>query len=171
MGWKPSNRLLAMLSSLPLLSASLFAWISGNPFNGGLLLMAGGLLLFWGSRLDTMPAAPAKGWLRPVGAAVVVFGLVYPHFLEAPSYFSYLYAAPVGLIPCPSLSAVIGLALLFNGYHAVKWPSTLAGVGLFYGVVGVFRLGVQLDWVLLAGALSLLLSCRVWQKQQAPVHI
>lgn len=35
------------------------------------------------------------------------------------------------------------------------WPVTLAAAGLVYGAVGVFVLGVQLDYVLVAGTLVL----------------
>ena len=38
---------------------------------------------------------------------------------------------------------------------SVAWSITLAVAGLVYGAVGVFVLGVQLDYALLAGALVL----------------
>lgn len=165
--WRPSNRLMAILSSFPLFSVSLFAWISGNPFNGALFIVFAGLLMIWGLRLDHNPVSPGSSWFSAIGIMVFFFGLVYPHFLETSSYFTYLYAAPVGLIPCATLSTVIGVAIIFNGYLSFRWSLGLLLMGLFYGFVGVFRLGVMIDLVLIAGALVLLLEILMEQKSRS----
>jgi hypothetical protein len=87
---------------------------------------------------------------------MVIFGLVYPHFLENGSPVRYLVAAPTGLVPCPTLSLVIGLALIFSGFHSQATMLILVVAGLFYGIFGAFRLGVTLDLFLLFGTVSLL---------------
>ena len=79
---------------------------------------------------------------------------IYPHFLVGPAA-SYLYASPAGLLPCPTLAIAIGFALLGNGLGSRPWSLTLAAVGLFYGLFGVFRLGVYLDIALVGGAIAL----------------
>jgi hypothetical protein len=38
--WQPSNRVLGALMCVPLLSVAVFAWITGNPFNGILFAVA-----------------------------------------------------------------------------------------------------------------------------------
>jgi hypothetical protein len=81
------------------------------------------------------------------------FGWVYPHFLEDSTPIVYLYAAATGLIPCPTLSIVIGLTLLLGGLRSRPWCLVLTIVGLFYGTFGAGQLGVNIDWVLLFGAL------------------
>ena len=86
---------------------------------------------------------------------LVAFGWGYPHFLETDRWMTYAYAAPLGVLPCPTLSAVIGATLIFGLLGSVTWSITLAAFGLVYGVIGVFVLGVQLDYALLAGALVL----------------
>jgi hypothetical protein len=86
---------------------------------------------------------------------MISFGWVYPHFLESGNWFNYLYAAPTGLIPCPTLSITIGFALLANGLSSRVWSLFLAIIGLFYGLFGIFRLEVHLDVGLLVGALLL----------------
>ena len=68
---------------------------------------------------------------------------------------TYGYAAPLGVLPCPTLSAVIGATLILGLLGSAVWSITLAVAGLVYGAVGVFVFGVQLDYVLLAGALGL----------------
>jgi hypothetical protein len=68
----------------------------------------------------------------------------------------YLYAAPTGVVPCPSLSLVVGFALLSGGLGSRAWSLALAIAGLFYGLFGVARLGVRLDIVLVGGSAALL---------------
>jgi hypothetical protein len=41
---------------------------------------------------------------------------------------------------------VIGMTTLFRDFRSNTWNAVLVVVGLFYGAVGVFRLGVVLDW-------------------------
>ena len=151
----PSNRFMALFGVSILLSVSALAWISGNPFNGSVFLLFAVLLSAFGFQVDTKPVSRSTGWVFITGTLLVVFGLVYPHFLETDSFLPYLYQAPVGLIPCPTLSVVTGFALIFKGYESRKWSLSLAVIGLFYGVFGVFKLGVTMDTVLLAGALAL----------------
>ena len=69
-----------------------------------------------------------------------------------------LYAAPLGLIPCPTLSALVGVALVVNGLGSRAWSLILSGSGVLYGVIGWFRLGVTIDGVLLVGAITLALA-------------
>jgi hypothetical protein len=98
--------------------------------------------------------APA-GFLFP-GLALFAFGWAYPHFLDSVSFLPYLYRAPTGLIPCPTLAIVIGLALVLDGLGSRALCLALGVAGLFYGVTGVVRLGVVIDWTLLLGAAVLL---------------
>ena len=92
-----------------------------------------------------------------LGAGLVVFGWAYPHFLHAPAW-AFLYAAPFGLIPCPTLSVVSGCSLAFAGFRSRAWSVAVGSLCAFYGAFGAFRMGVVIDLVLLAGALALLYS-------------
>jgi hypothetical protein len=83
-------------------------------------------------------------WVAP-GVAFVVFGGTYPHFLLADSWSTYVYASPFGILPCPTLSIVIGSTLIFSNLGSASWNAALALTGLLYGVIGVFRLGLVLD--------------------------
>src|SRR3954466_6091379 len=53
----------------------------------------------------------------------------FPHVLGARSY---LVASPMGLIPCPTISLVIGVSLLLGGFESPRWTAAVAIVGLFY---------------------------------------
>jgi hypothetical protein len=156
LGLRPLKRQAGMLLVPPLLSVSALAWVAGNPFNGIVFAAFCALLLFFSVRLPREPVriAPAR-FLLP-GLALFVFGWIYPHFLDTSTFLPYLYMAPTGLIPCPTLSIVIGLALVLDGLGSRALCVMLGSAGLLYGAIGVARLGVRLDWGLLLGAVLIL---------------
>jgi hypothetical protein len=151
-----TQRTTGILISLPLISVAVFAWMSGNPFNGSVFTLFAVLVLIFGFRVPVIPLETSRLPFLIIGILMIIFGLVYPHFLENGSPVRYLFAAPTGLIPCPTLSLVIGLALIFSGFNSQAMMLTLVVAGLFYGIFGAFRLGVMLDLFLLFGTGSLL---------------
>lgn len=154
-GWRPSRRLLGALLALPLFSVAALAGAYGNPFNLGVPAAFGVALVALAVRLPGGSVGLRLGPAGLAGLAVFGYGWVYPHFLATDSPLAYLYAAPTGLVPCPSLSVAIGLALVAGGLGSRAWSWTLAAAGLFYAFFGMFRLGVLLDVGLLFGAVSL----------------
>jgi glyoxylase-like metal-dependent hydrolase (beta-lactamase superfamily II) len=155
-GWRPSNRSAGYLLAAPFVSVSTLAWTSGNPFNGATFAVLSLALIGLTSRLSKERVNVASSFLLVPGALLVVFGWTYPHFLAADHWTTYLYAAPFGLLPCPTLSAVIGLTLMLGMLRSRAWSVTLAAAGLIYGAMGVFGLGVTLDYGLLGGAVLLM---------------
>ncbi len=152
-GWRPSQRAVGVLLLLPSVSVSALAWASGNPFNGAAFAA---LTLVWGGLAMRLPTERVRVSSRVCmlpGLVLLAFGSVYPHFLHSGSWLSYLYAAPLGLLPCPTLSAMTGVALIVKPSDSRWWWRLLSAAGILYGLVGVFRLGVGIDVVLLAGAL------------------
>jgi hypothetical protein len=154
--WVPSNRLFGTLICIPLFSVAVFAWLTGNPFNGTLFSIITILTLVFGLKAAQQPVSCSQLPFMIIGVIMIVFGLVYPHFIETGSFYKYLYASPVGLIPCPTLSILIGLILLFNGFGSQATTLTFIVFGLFYGFFGVLKLGVYLDLFLILGTLTLL---------------
>lgn len=152
MGVRPARRLAGVLLALPVASVSALAWIHGNPFNGTFFALASSVLLVIACRVPRGNVVPESGWLFVLAGMMIGFGWVYPHFLAASGPIEYLYAAPVGLVPCPTLSVVIGGTLLLGGLGTRLWCFVLAGLGLFYGVFGAVYLGVAIDWILAVGA-------------------
>jgi len=157
LGWRPSNRLAGVMLAAPIGSAAAVMFTFGNPFNGAVLGVLSLSLALLALRLEARTASPAFTAARPAGILMIVFGALYPHFLQRGAPLAYLYAAPTGLIPCPTLSLVIGFALLAGGLGSRAWSLVLASVGLFYGVFGVARLRVYLDIPLILGAAALLI--------------
>jgi hypothetical protein len=154
-GSRPSRRLGAFLPIPVLISVGALALIHRNPFNG-IVFLAFSVIL--SSIAAGLPAAKVRldnGWPFGAGVCLILFGTFYPHFL-AGGWTRYLYAAPVGLIPCPTLSVILGLALVLGGFGSRAYSLCLAALGFFYGLFGAFRLGVRIDVVLVAGAAALL---------------
>jgi hypothetical protein len=155
LGWRPAKRLAGALFATPPASVSALAWLAGNPFNGTVFAILAVGLAGQGVRLPHGRVAVAVPWLVAAGGFLTAFGWIYPHFLEAQSLATYLYAAPLGLVPCPTLSALVGVALVIDGLGARWWSMTLAIGGAAYGLIGWLRLGVTIDVILLAGAVAL----------------
>jgi hypothetical protein len=139
-----------------LLSVAIIAVLVSNPFNAIMFALAA--LISGIMTLKFKPLVIGLKWdfVSVAGLIILIFGFVYPHFLEGDSYVRYLYASPMGLIPCPTLLAFIGISLMLRGFGSKKWMLVAALFGLFYGIFGVLRLKVYLDVVLIAGALFIL---------------
>jgi hypothetical protein len=154
-GWRPSTRLIEWIAILPLLSVSALSWASNNPFNG---IIFAALAVALAGATTQMPGGAVqfeRSWPAVAGAALLVFGWTYPHFVSTRSWTEYAYAAPFGLIPCPTLSVVIGFTLIIRNLSTANWSLPLIAAGALYGLVGVFALRVPLDVGLLSGALLL----------------
>jgi hypothetical protein len=155
-GWIPHRRPAAMALALPLVSVSTIAFTTWNGFNGAVFALGAVLLVAFGSRLpgDRVEVAPIG--VAALGFASIGFGLFYPHFLDDRPSFFYLFAAPTGILPCPTLAMVIGFGLLGNGFGSRGWSITLAVMGVFYALFGLLRLHVWLDAGLLVSSVVLL---------------
>lgn len=160
MGWMPQKRSAALLLVVPLSSVSLAAATHGNPFNMFTVGVGALALVLLGLRLPRAPVTRGNRIQLVAGIFGIVVGSSYPHFLAGHSPAFYLIAAPVGLLPCPTLAMIMGFALLGGGFHSRAWSSVLAALGFFYGVFGAFRLDVWLDFSLVGEAFVLLGS--VW---------
>ncbi len=154
-GVRPSKRLSGIFLLLPILSVSFVAWMSSNPFNGILYALIGILLIYFSIKLPQEKVTIAPLWILIPGIIMFIFGWVYPHFLESSLWYEYLYKAPTGLIPCPTLSIVIGLLLILNGLESRAISLLIGIIGLYYGITGVIQLGVLIDLVLLLGAIMI----------------
>lgn len=162
-GWQPSRRFAASASALPLASVAVLAALYSNPFNAAVMGVGALTLITVGLAQPSQAVRRTSGPLAALALLLIAFGWFYPHFLDDRPALVYLYAAPLGLVPCPTLSALIGLALLARGFESRAWSTVLAGLGLTYAVFGALRLGVTIDALLAVGAVSLLRS--VWWRR------
>jgi hypothetical protein len=168
-GWRPSRRLLGICLAAPLATVGVLSWTAGNPFNGTVFAALSVGLAMLAARLPARAIRIAPPALAGPGALLVAFGWVYPHFLQTGEWTSYLYAAPLGLLPCPTLSAVIGLSLIVNLLGSRSWAIALGSAGILFGVIGAVRLEVGVDLILLAGAGYTVFAAL--SRHRAPQHI
>jgi hypothetical protein len=162
--WHPTNRILGILVCLPVISVSMLAWYYGNPFNGAMFTILAILILIFSFRTSGMRITFSTWPFITIGIIMIAFGFVYPHFTRVNSAFEHLYTSPFGLIPCPTLSVLIGIILLFNALDSPAISLSLIVFGLFYGLFGVFKLGVAIDLFLLIGSITLLLKQFVFNR-------
>jgi hypothetical protein len=156
-GWRPDRRRFGYLLIAPLISVAVVSWSSGNPFNGFVFVVLSVVLANQARTVSSRPVRVDRATFVTGGVLLVAFGWAYPHFLSTDRWTPYLYAAPFGLLPCPTLSVVIGLTLA-GLRHSPGWSRTLAVAGLVYGLVGVLALHVHLDYALIVGAAVLALT-------------
>jgi hypothetical protein len=154
-GWRPQRRVAAMALALPLTGVVALAFTGGTPFNGVVLGALAVAMVVLGARSGREPVALGPRWAIALGAALVGFGWIYPHFFVEAPWYEYQYAAPLGLLPCPTLAMIVGVALIAGGLGSRAWRGAVAAVAAFYGVFGAAVLGVTIDLVLIAGALGL----------------
>jgi hypothetical protein len=157
-GIRPSRRVAGVLLGLPLVSVSTMAWLAANPFNGLVFSVLGIVLILLAAKLPRDRVQITSPRFLIPGLLMFVFGWIYPHFLETAAYLPYLYSAPTGLIPCPTLSIVIGAALILDGLGSRRYCGILGVVGLFYAITGVAQLRVTIDALLLFGVIAILVQ-------------
>lgn len=130
------------------LSVSINALVFGNPFH---LITFGILTVFTLIELFRGKMQIAQSQIRIntfIALVFILIGFWYPEFVKA-NVFQLLLLSPVGIVPCPTLLATLGLLTL--GYINVSKPLYIAAVimGAIYGIIGTFVLGVKLDAALL----------------------
>lgn len=157
-GWKPGNMLMIILLSSLLMSVSSFAAMGDNFFNAAIFALLVIVSIYAALKSGNGIIRGDRSWPDIAGLLLIIFGLIYPEFLHTNSPIEFAYAAPTGLIPCPTLCVLTGFALLYKGFGSVTWSMTIVASGIFYGLFGVFYLGVYLDWFLVAGSLILMLN-------------
>lgn len=143
-GWRPSRRTACILLAAPVLSVALTSIAYGNAFNAISFAILAVVLTVVGGGLADTRAQPGPRWTLVAGCAAIAFGLAYPHFVEG-SWIRVVAAAPLGVVPCPTLALVAGGAIVAGGLGSRAVPAVLALWIAFYAWFGVARLGVTLD--------------------------
>lgn len=167
-GWRPYRRWAGVLLTLPLVSTAVLAGLYRNPFNALVVGLLAVVLAILALRLGSGRVERGPVWSALVGAGLIFFAWSYPHFLDpSKPAIAYLFASPMGLVPCPSLALVVGFGLLAGGLGSRAWSIGLAMGALFYGLFGTIRLGVYIDMFLLCGAVALLVSGRSTRQMPA----
>ena len=152
--WTSAKAIAAALT-MPLISVSALAWSVGNPFNGSVFLLLAAGLLSIALRMPSRPLRTASHIDVMIGTGIVALGWIYPHFVMVANPLEYSYAAPLGLLPCPTLLVLTGLTLATRSFEVSMWRWVVSTAALLYGVIGVAALGVTLDIGLIAAGVAL----------------
>jgi len=105
--------------------------------------------LLWGVQALSLPGA-----VRPRPRQVVpacAFGLAaffYPHFVEGVN--GAVLFAPVGIVPCPTLILASAAVMAAGRALSLRVAASTWAAGALFGGLGVFYLGVKVDWILIA---------------------
>ncbi len=153
LGARPDRRLAGVLLASPLLSVSALAWASANPFNGGFFALSGIASLVIAMRLPGKRARPGPSLGARRGRPSLRVRMGVPPLSSKPLRFSRTCTRrPQGVVPCPTLSIVIGVSLILNALGSRLWCLVIGLTGIFYAIFGAARLGVSIDVFMLAGA-------------------
>ncbi len=143
-GWRPRGRTAGLVLSAPAATVSACAIAAGNWFNAASFAALATIVATSGVMDARRIDVAGRGWRPIVGGALIAFGFVYPHFVEGP-WFRALYAAPLGIVPCPTLAVIAGFVVLGFRPRSHVAAIAVAAWAAFYAIVGVARLGVSLD--------------------------
>jgi hypothetical protein len=154
-GWRPARKLGALLLLLPFISVILVSFFYNSLFNFVVFIVFAVILAILALAMGPDCTYHPPAWGVFFGWLMLFFAWIYPHFRLSASWVYSLYGTPLGLIPCPTLSMVVGFALLADGFRSRGWTWVLIVLGLFYGLFGTLRLGVWIDVFLLVGTLML----------------
>src|SRR5438552_8128056 len=81
-GWRPSQRAAATGMAAPVASVAVAAFRYDNPFNGIVFAALAAGMLGLAARLERRPVTVRGTASTIVGAVMIAFGWLYPHFLE-----------------------------------------------------------------------------------------
>ena len=151
-----SERTAGQMLTVLLASVSGVSFAFRSPFNGVVCGALAIVLALVARGMSSADVRPGSTWNAAAGIALMALGWAYPEF--GGGRLAFLYAAPLGLLPCPTLAMLVGATFFFDGLGSRAWSLIVAAAGLFYGVVGVAWLQVRVDVVLAAGALALAAS-------------
>ena len=173
--WDFTGRRLTTRSAMclliaPVASVSAVAWIAMNPFNGMAFALLAVALVAIAVSVPRTEIQIASTPMLATGLVLFALGTVYPHFVIVDHWLAYTFAAPLGLLPCPTLLSVIGVTLMLRRFESTGWSIVLTTAGGFYGVVGVFVLDVRLDYALIVAATVLAVATVTtleWQSVRA----
>ncbi len=146
-----SNAALAGMLALLLVAAGTFAVVFEDYQSLVVFVVLFPLGLIWGREALTIPADTRPSAARIAGASVVaLIALFYPHFVEGT--LGVLLFGPLGMLPCPTLIFACAAIILSGRTFTLVSVITTWVVSLVFGAVGVFFLGVTVDWALLVAA-------------------
>ena len=150
-----STRLVGYALVLPVISVSVIAWLSRNPFNGLIFAVLAVLLR---ARRDA-PAADSRDTcivgMGSRGGRARRFWMGLPSFPHHGYMDGLRVRVAVRASPLPDAFGRDRDHVDLRRPALKGWSAPLFGAGILYGWIGIFRLSVSLDIWLFAGAILL----------------
>lgn len=170
--WRMRNRMGRLFSLYLTLTFALVSFLAfyhtQNPFTGIVFAVLAllGLREVISPKMD-YSLKDTLGIQIAVAAVAGFLGFWYPHFVDG--QVLALVASPYGLIPCPTLIVALAVFLLVYPHTDRIWHWCLSLVGLFYSLIGVLRLKVNIDIVLLLLSIYSLFALAVLALKRRPL--
>jgi hypothetical protein len=153
-GWRPDLRAAWLLLALPPLSVAYSAYAFGDAPRAVSFGALSLLFALAGPHKTEARVHLATPGNAAVGGTLVLFALCYPAFVHGALAFR-LVAAPVGVLPAPTLALVAGALLAGGGRGSRARCGALAVWTAAYAYIGIAQLGVALDVALVIATFGL----------------
>lgn len=138
--------------SILFMSVTIHGLVFGNIFHVitfGIMAVAALVQLFFNKQAIKVANSSAR---IAITLLFILIGLWYPEFISK-NMIQLLVISPVGIIPCPTLLATLGLmTLVYPSTGRVIYAITIF-MGFVYGIIGTFVFKVYLDALLLGLAI------------------
>ena len=92
-----------------------------------------------------------------IGFVAIIFGFYYLHWVEEPLFLNALIYSPLGIVNCPTMVAFCGFLCLLRKPGSLFLEFFVASVTLYFGFLGVMRLGAYVDIVLIITGMFLII--------------
>ena len=144
-----AKRLIFDLTLLVLFSTvAAMSLLVGNPFNFATFAILSFTAAIEVVRGKNQVETPGSGFSTYLASAFILIGFVYPEFVKT-SPWLLPFVSPVGIVPCPTLLAAMGMLNLVRPRVSRLQYVVTTLTGIIYAVIGVFFLKVNLDIALL----------------------
>ena len=86
----------------------------------------------------------------------LAIGFYYLHWIEQPIWKNALFYSPLGIINCPTLITICGLLIFLKRPGLAMLEVFTACITLYFGFLGMMRLGAEIDFMLIISSMYLL---------------
>ncbi|HEX3033364.1 MAG TPA: hypothetical protein VHS59_14220 [Bacillota bacterium] len=139
------------------LSVTINALVFGNPFHLVTFTILAGVIVFQLVKRDPPIERQPNTLITLIAGLFILTGFWYPEFTKA-NLLQLVIMSPVGILPCPTLLTTLGLLVLVCPCVNKPLLFTAVLMGIIYGLIGTFMLGVYLDLLLVLLAIFALVN-------------
>jgi hypothetical protein len=94
---------------------------------------------------------------KVIGSIALVFAFYYLHWVENPLFLKAIFYSPLGIVNCPTMLAFCGFLCFLKQPGSKYIEFFVASITLYFGFLGIMRLGAYIDIILIITALFILI--------------